>query len=125
MSIELELVTYLKAHAALVAVLGIEKVFLSQAPQGTEFDYVVVHKITGGRINRVGFGAPLFQVSYFSRSALRAHAGADILVAALDGYQGTWGGTLRVSGDYREDRVLVEEGVFHAPVEIRVNYLEV
>ena len=124
MSIELELVTYLKAHAALVAQIGIEKVFLSRAPDPTAFDYVVVHKISGGRISRVGFGAPLFQISYFSRSEFRAHVGADILVAALDGYQGTWG-TLRVSGDYREDRVLAEEGVFHAPVEIRVNYLEV
>ena len=124
MSIERELVTYLKAHAALVAVLGIEKVFFAQAPQGTGFDYVVVHKITAGRIGRIGFGAPLFQVSYFSRSGNRAHDGAEILVAALDGYSGTWG-TLRVSGDHREDRVLVEEGVFHAPVEVRINYLEV
>ncbi len=124
MSLEEHLATYLKAHAPLIAQIGLEKVFIAKAPEGEELDYVVIHKITGGRIGRVGFGAPLLQVSYFSRSQYRALAGAEILITALDGYQGTWG-TMIVSGDYRDDRVLVEEGVFHAPVEVRLNYLEV
>jgi len=122
--IEQLLVEYLLAHAPLTAKIGPDKVFFVQAPQNTKFDYVVVHKITGSRLRRVEFGSPLFQVSYFSRSQLRALEGAEILIAALDGYQGTWG-TMTVSGNYQDDRVLVEDGVYHAPVDIRINYLEV
>lgn len=124
MSIEQHLCEYLASHAPLVAAIGQNKVFFAQADQGTDYDYVVVHKITGGRLRKVGFGSPLFQVSYFSQSNFRALAGAEILIEALDGYQGAWG-TMVVSGSYQEDRVLVEEGIFHAPVEVRINHLEV
>ena len=124
MSIEQALSDYLLTHAPLTAVLGANKVFFVLAPQGTEFDYVTINKITGGRLRRVEFGAPLFQVSYFSKSAFRALAGAEILIAALDGYQGTWG-TMVVAGNYQDDRVLVEDEVFHAPVDVRISYLEV
>lgn len=122
--IEQHLVEYLLAHAPLIAQIGADKVFFAQAPQGTQFDYVVVHKITGGRLRRVEFGSPLFQVSYFSKSQFRALEGAEILIAALDDYRGTWG-TMSVVGNYQDDRILVEDGVFHAPVDIRINYLEV
>ena len=124
--IEQELYDYLRAHAPLTTALGAaDKVFFVRAPQETPFDYVVVHKITGRRIGLVEFGSPLFQVSYFSNSAFRAAAGAEILVAALDGYQGKWG-TMLVTGDYQDDRVLDEgDGVYHAPVDIRINHLEV
>jgi hypothetical protein len=124
MSIEQELHTYLSTHAPLTAKIGAGKVFFVLAPQGTEFDYVVINKIAGGRLRKVGFGSPLFQVSYFSRSEYKALDGADILIAALDGYQGTWG-SLVVAGNYQDDRVLAEDGVYHAPVDVRINYLEV
>jgi len=124
MSIEEELSTYLLNHAPLTAKIGADKVFFVLAPQGTEFDYVVVNKITGSRLRKVGFGSPLLQVSYFSKSAFRALDGAEILIAALDGYAGTWG-TMVVAGSYQDDRVLVEDGVFHAPVDVRINHLEV
>ncbi|HET6455300.1 MAG TPA: hypothetical protein VFI02_12930, partial [Armatimonadota bacterium] len=75
-------------------------------------------------LRKVEFGSPLLQLSYFSRSAFRALAGAEILIAALDGYAGAWG-TMVVAGNYQEDRVLVEDGVFHAPVDVRISYLEV
>ena len=122
--IEQQLCEYLASHAPLTAVLGSDKVFFVQADQGTDYDYVVVHKITGGRLRKVGFGSPLFQVSYFSQSKFRALVGAELLVEALDGYQGAWG-TMLVTGNYQDDRILVEDGVFHAPVDIRINYLEV
>ena len=124
MTIEQALSDYLLAHAPLTAVLGANKVFFVLAPQGTEFDYVTINKITGGRLRKVEFGSPLLQLSYFSKSAFRALAGAEILIAALDGYAGAWG-TMVVMGSYQDDRVLVEDEVFHAPVEIRINHLEV
>jgi len=124
MSIEKELYEYLRAHAPLTAKIGEGKVFFVLAPQGTKLDYVVINKITGSRLRKVGFGSPLFQLSYFSNSEFRALEGAEILIAALDGYQGTWG-TMVVAGNYQDDRVLAEDGIFHAPVDIRINYLEV
>ena len=124
MSIEEQLHSYLTGYAPLTAKIGANKVFFVLAPQGTEFDYVVINKITGGRIRKVGFGSPLLQISYFSRNQFHALEGAEILIEALDGYQGVWG-TMVVSGSYQEDRVLVEEGIFHAPVEVRINHLEV
>lgn len=124
MSIEEQLYTYLRAHAPLTAKIGEDKVFFVLAPQGTEYDYVVINKITGNRLRKVGFGSPLLQVSYFSRSQFAALEGAQILIDALDGYQGTWG-TMFVVGNYQGDRVLEEDGVFHAPVEVRINHLEV
>ena len=124
MSIEQHLHEYLSGHAPLVTQIGKDKVFFVLAPQGTQFDYVVINKITGGRLRKIEFSSPLFQVSYFSRSAFRALAGAEILIAALDGYTGTWG-TAIVSGNYQDDRVLAEDGVYHAPVDIKINYLEV
>jgi hypothetical protein len=124
-SIEQALYEYLLAHAPLTAKIGANKVFFVLAPQGTEFDYVVINKIAGNRLTKVSFGSPLFQVSYFSRSEFRAVDGADVLVAALDGYKGTWG-TMQVVGSYQDDRVLAEDGsIFHAPVDVRINYLEV
>jgi hypothetical protein len=124
-SVEKELFDYLRAHAPLTAKIGADKVFFGRAPDGEAFDYVVISKIAGNRLTKVGFGSPLFQVSYFSRSEFRAADGADILVAALDGYKGTWG-TMQVVGNYQDDRILVEDGaVFHAPVGIRINFLEV
>lgn len=125
MNVEQGLTEYLAAHAPLVALIGEGRVFFAQAPQVTGYDYIVVFKITGGRIGRVGFGAPLMQISCFSADSYRALAMAELVIAALDGYQATWGGSLLVSGDYRDDQVLFNEGVFHAPVEIRMNYLEV
>lgn len=122
--IEQHLCEYLASHGPLTAVLGEDKVFFVQADQGTDYDYVVVHKITGSRLRKVGFGSPLFQVSYFSQSKFRALAGAEILIAALDNYRNTWG-TMTVVGNYQDDRVLVEDNIFHAPVDIRINYLEV
>lgn len=122
--IEQQLCEYLASHGPLTAVLGRDKVFFVQADQGTDYDYVVVHKITGSRLRKVGFGSPLFQVSYFSQSKFRALAGAEILIAALDNYRGTWG-TMTVVGNYQDDHILVEDGIFHAPVDIRINYLEV
>lgn len=124
MSIEEQLHDYLTNHAPLTAKIGANKVFFVLAPQGTEFDYVVINKITGNRIRKVGFGSPLLQVSYFSRNQFQALEGAEVLIEALDGYQGTWG-TMVVAGSYQEDRVLVEEDIFHAPVEVRINHLEV
>jgi len=124
MSIEEELYGYLGNYAPLTAKIGKDKVFFVLAPQGTKFDYVVINKITGGRLRKVGFGSPLLQVSYFSRSQFQALEGADILIEALDGYRGVWG-TMIVAGNYQNDRVLVEEGIFHAPVEVRINHLEV
>jgi len=124
MNVEQELYGYLRDHASLTAKIGEDKVFFVLAPQGTEFDYVVINKITGSRLRRVGFGSPLFQVSYFSRSQFRALEGAEILVAALDGYAGVWG-SMQVVSNYQDDRILVEDGVYHAPVDIKINYLEV
>jgi len=123
-SVEQELCGYLRDHAPLTAKIGEDKVFFVLAPQGTQFDYVVVHKITGGQLRKVGFGSPLFQVSYFSKNQFRALEGAEILIAALDGYAGVWG-SMQVVGNYQDDRILVEDGVYHAPVDIKINYLEV
>ena len=124
--IEQELYNYLRNHAPLTTALGsAEKIFFVIAPQGTEFDYVVINKITGGRLRKVGFGSPLFQVSYFSRSNFRALEGAEILIAALDNHRSKWG-TMLVIGNYQNDRIFVEdENIFHAPVEVQINYLEV
>ena len=124
MSIEEQLHSYLTGYAPLTAKIGANKVFFVLAPQGTEFDYVVINKITGGRLRKVGFGSPLLQISYFSRNQFQALEGAEILIEALDGYQGTWG-TMVVSGSYQNDRVLVEDDIFHAPVEVQINHLEV
>ena len=124
MSIEQELRTYLRSYTPLTAMIGADKVFFVLAPQGTDFDYVVITKISGNRLRKIGFGFPLFQISYFSKDKFRALEGAEIIIQALDGYSGSWG-TRYVVGNYQDDQVLVEDGVFHAPVEIRINHLEV
>jgi hypothetical protein len=124
LSIEQQLHNYLANHAPLTDKIGADKVFFVQAPQGTEYDYVVLTKISGNRLRKIGFGFPLFQISYFSQDKYRALEGAEIIIQALDGYSGSWG-TLYVIGNYQDDSVLVDDGVFHAPVEIRINHLEV
>jgi hypothetical protein len=75
LSIEQQLHNYLANHAPLTDKIGADKVFFVQAPQGTEYDYVVLTKISGNRLRKIGFGFPLFQISYFSQDKYRALEG--------------------------------------------------
>ncbi len=123
MTVEVALLTYLKSVSALVAVVE-DKIYFLQADQKVSPDYVVFYKIAGARLNALPFASPLIQISYFSENEWKAVDGAKIIIDAIRGYSGNMGTLFVGQGIYMNDRVFKQGDVYHAPVDIRLSFME-
>ena len=123
MTVEVALLTYLRSLAPLVAVVE-DKIYFLQADQKVSPDYVVFYKIGGGRLNALPFASPLIQISYFSENEWQAVDGAKIIIDAIRGYSGNMGSLFIGQGIYVNDRVFKQGDLYHAPVDIRLSFME-
>ena len=124
MTIEEALKAYLLTHPSLTAKVG-AKVYFMLADQRAKPPLVVISKISGNRHHELDFASPLLQVSYYDTDPERAQEGAEIIIAALKGYSGPMGSLFVSQGVYQNDLVLPQEdGVFQAPVDIRLSHRE-
>jgi len=123
MTVEVALLTYLRSVSALVAVVE-DKIYFLQADQKVSPDYVVFYKISGGRLNALPFASPLIQISYFSENEWQAVDGAKIIIDAIRGYSGNMGSLFIGQGIYVNDRVFKQGDLYHAPVDIRLSFME-
>ena len=123
MTVEAALLTYLRSLSALKAVVE-DKIYFLEADQKVSPDCVVFYKIAGGRLNALPFASPLIQISYFSENEWKAVAGAEIIVGAIRGFTGNMGSLFIGQGIYVNDRVFKQGDVYHAPVDIRLSFME-
>jgi len=123
MTVEEGLLTYLRAYSALTAKVG-DKIYFAEAPQNVSPDYVVFYKLSGNRMHALPFSNPLIQISYFSENEWNASEGAEIIVGAIRSFSGYMGTLFVAQGVYVNDRVLKQGDVFHAPVDVRLSFME-
>lgn len=124
MTIEEALKTYLLTIPELTEKIG-QKVFFMSADERTEPPLVVFSKIAGNRHHELDFSSPLIQVTYYDTDAERARVGAEIIIQAINGYSGLMGTVYVSQGIYQNDLVLPpDEGVYGAPVDIRLSHRE-
>ena len=123
MTIEEALLTYLRAYAPLTALVG-QKIYFMEAVQSVSPDYVVFYKISGNRLHDLPFASPLIQISYYSENEWDAQAGAEVIVGAIKGFSGDMGSLYVAQGIYVNDRVFKQGDIYHAPVDIRLSYME-
>ena len=101
------LVTYLKADAGVSAEVG-TRIFPSHAPTSATFPYITIERIASPSIHHMGAASgivkDLFQFDVWSGKSKEVFATTEALRKALDGFQRSTMGAVKVSSVFVENQ---------------------
>ena len=133
MSIEADLVTFLKATGSVTTYVG-SRVYTDKRTQSAGLPAITIHTIGGGEVHTLASGAglaqPTIQLSVWDDDRVGCIAVREALRNLLQGYAGTWGSTTRIGGVqfqsgpflFETDEVGGDAGTYHQPIDLTIWY---
>lgn len=116
------IVAHLKTVSSITALVS-DRIYSGETPVQISKTCIVVTKVDGDLVHNLDVKRPVYQVSVFSKDHGACVQLADLIVAQLKNYSGSWSGTYVVC-TYRDDRVLRENTWWHAPTRFQIKYQE-